>query len=147
MNIEIIPFSGIHTELAAAAHSIRTKVFVEEQHVPSALEYDEFENESQHYLLLLDKKAVATCRWRHTPKGIKLERFAVLQEYRGMGFGNKLVLHILEEVKSIGKPIYLHAQEAVIPFYGKLGFNVYGDVFTEAGIRHFLMKYEYGFKL
>lgn len=147
MNIEILPFSGIHTDLAAAAHVIRTKVFMEEQHVPEELEYDEFEFESQHYLLLLDKKAVATCRWRHTPKGIKLERFAVLLEYRGKGLGGALVKHVLKEVLSKNKPIYLHAQEQVVGFYKQLGFEAYDERFEEAGIGHFAMKYDYGFKL
>ncbi len=142
MDIEIIKFTINQSEAVSQASKIRYLVFVEEQHVPEELEYDEFEAESQHYLLFLNEKAVATCRWRHTEKGIKLERFAVLPEYRSKGLGNKLVLKILSEVKPLGKPIYLHAQEVVVPFYEKLGFSVYGDVFIEADIRHFLMKYE-----
>lgn len=147
MNIEIIPFSDIQADMDAAAHVIRTKVFVEEQHVPSALEYDEFEDESQHYLLLFDKKAVATCRRRYTPKGIKLERFAVLHEYRGKRLGEALVKHVLKEVLPENKPIYLHAQERVVGFYEKLGFKAYGERFVEAGIEHFAMKYDYSFKI
>jgi predicted GNAT family N-acyltransferase len=147
MDIEIIRFTINQSEPVFQARNIRYLVFVEEQQVPEALEYDEFESESQHYLLFLKGKPVATCRWRHTPKGIKLERFAVLPEYRGKGLGEALVKHVLIEVLTENKPIYLHAQERVVGFYEKLGFEIYGSVFIEADIRHFLMKYEYGFKL
>jgi len=126
------------------ARNIRYKVFVIEQNVPEEIEYDEFEAESLHYLLMVDDIAVATCRWRHTLNGIKLERFAVLPEYRGKGLGERLVRHLLNEVLPEGKLVYLHAQEQVIGFYGRLGFKTYGDVFIEADIRHFLMKYESG---
>ncbi len=142
MDIEIIKFAINQSEAFSQASKIRYSVFVEEQHVPEELEYDGFEAESQHYLLFLNEKAVATCRWRHTVKGIKLERFAVLPEYRGKGLGEVLVKHVLKEVANEGKSVYLHAQEQVVGFYAKLGFSVYGDVFIEADIRHFLMKYE-----
>jgi len=144
VNIEIIRFSINQAELVSRSREIRTKVFVEEQHVPEEIEYDEYEAECHHYLMIIGDAAIATCRWRHTPKGVKLERFAVLEAWRGKGYGNLLVEHVLSEVTAPGKPVYLHAQEAVIPFYYNLGFRAYGDVFIEADIRHFLMKYEPG---
>jgi predicted GNAT family N-acyltransferase len=142
MSSHIIHFENKQLEFKELSRDIRYKVFVVEQNVPESIEYDEYEDECRHYLLFADNIAVATCRWRTTEKGVKLERFAVLKDYRGKGLGSKLVQHILDEVKSIGKPIYLHAQEVVIPFYEKLGFKIYGDVFIEADIRHFLMNYE-----
>lgn len=126
------------------ARNIRYKVFVIEQNVPEEIEYDEFEADSLHYLLFVDDVAAATCRWRHTMNGIKLERFAVLTEYRGKGLGERLVRHLLNEVLPEGKQVYLHAQEQVTGFYGRLGFKAYGEVFEEAGIRHFKMKYQSG---
>jgi predicted GNAT family N-acyltransferase len=147
MDIEIIKFTLNQVEPVSRAREIRYKVFVEEQQVPEELEYDEFEAESQHYLLVLNEKAVATCRWRHAPKGIKLERFAVLHEYRGKGLGEALVKHVLKEVLSENKPIYIHAQEKVVGFYKKLGFMADGERFVEAGIGHFLMNYDFRIKL
>ena len=76
--------------------SIRTQVFVEEQGVPETLEHDEYEALSSHFLVFDQKKAVATARWRRTKDGIKLERFAVLPNYRGKGIGKFLVQYTSE---------------------------------------------------
>jgi predicted GNAT family N-acyltransferase len=116
---------------------------VEEQQVDAAEEY-EFEEESHHYLALNEEnEPVATARWRKTTGGVKLERFAVLKEYRDKGAGRELVSHILEVLKNDPPKgdIYLHAQIQVIPFYEKAGFKALGDEFTEANIRHRKMVY------
>ena len=121
------------------AQQIRTAVFVQEQGVNVLDEYDAFEEVSQHYLVTVDSKAVATTRWRFTPNGIKLERFAVLPTYRGEGIGKYLVEQVIEEIQKHAKPIYLHAQIQVVEFYQKLGFEKQGALFEEAGIQHFKM--------
>tara|TARA_B100000579_G_scaffold140183_1_gene113900 strand:+ start:124 stop:543 length:420 start_codon:yes stop_codon:yes gene_type:complete len=114
--------------------NIRKKVFVEEQNVPIDIEI-EHEEESSHVICFLDELPVATGRWRETANGIKLERFAVLKEYRSFGIGREIVNFILSEISS-NKTIYLHAQEAVVDFYEKLGFKTSGNQFEEAGIVH-----------
>ena len=124
------------------AQQIRTAVFVQEQGVDASDEYDSFEEVSQHYLVILDSKAVATARWRFTPDGIKLERFAVLKTHRGEGIGKYLVEQVIEEVLKHAKPIYLHAQIQVVDFYQKLGFEKEGVLFEEAGIQHFKMLFK-----
>ena len=65
-----------------AAFEIRKKVFVIEQAVDPAREYDEFENSSAHFIARLDGIPVGTARWRFTGNGVKLERFAVLEAAR-----------------------------------------------------------------
>lgn len=125
------------------AQQIRTAVFVQEQGVDASDEYDAFEDVSQHYLVTtVDSKAIATARWRFTSNGIKLERFAVLPNYRGEGIGKYLVEHVIEEVQKHAKPIYLHAQIQVVDFYQKLGFEKEGALFEEAGIKHFKMLFK-----
>ena len=124
------------------AQQIRTAVFVQEQEVDASDEYDAFEEVSQHYLVTVDSKAVATARWRFTPSGIKLERFAVLKAYRGQGIGKYLVEQVIEEVQKHAIPIYLHAQIQVVEFYQKLGFEKEGALFEEAGIQHFKMLFK-----
>ena len=92
--------------------NIRKLVFVEEQNVPIDIEI-EYEDESHHIICYHDDFPVATGRWRETSFGIKLERFAVLHEFRGMGIGKQIVNFILSQISS-NKTIYLHAQEAVV---------------------------------
>lgn len=125
-----------------AAFAIRQKVFVEEQKVDTDLEYDEYEGVAKHYLASVEELPVGTARWRETDKGVKLERFAVLEEYRDKGAGTALLKDVLADVQGLGLPIYLHAQVQVVPFYEKFGFRAVGDEFIEADIRHYKMIYE-----
>ena len=118
---------------------IRKKVFIEEQNVPLNIEI-EYEEDSNHVICYLDKFPVGTGRWRNTKNGIKLERFAILKDFRNNGIGKEIVNFILSEISS-NNTIYLHAQEAVVDFYKKLGFKVSGNKFYEADILHSKMIY------
>ncbi len=121
--------------------AIRQTVFVEEQKVDPELEYDEFENESQHYLVLQNNQPAGTARWRKTEKGIKLERFAVLPEFRGCGLAGMLVARLLNDVKPFGEKIYLNAQLPAVPLYERAGFVKQGETFFEADIEHYYMEF------
>lgn len=126
------------------AFQIRRQVFVVEQKVPASEEYDEFEKESRHFLAKIDGKPVGTARWRFTKNGVKMERFAVLEEARGKGVGQALVAAVLEDLKSTpeaaGKTKYLHAQLTAMPLYSKFGFEKKGDLFEECNIQHYKME-------
>lgn len=120
---------------------IRRIVFVEEQKVDEREEYDEFEDTSKHLMATLDGEPVGAARVRRTINGIKLERFAVLEQARGHGVGAALVVESLKLVKDYSN-IYLHAQIQVVDFYKKFGFVTEGDEFLEANIRHYKMIYK-----
>ena len=70
---------------------IRHRVFIVEQNVPRHVEVDQFEESAKYLLATLDGQFVGTARWRKTTKGIKLERFAVLQDKRTYCVGRALV--------------------------------------------------------
>jgi predicted GNAT family N-acyltransferase len=127
--------------LLQQAFAIRTKVFVEEQHVDPGLEYDEFEETAHHYLAHYDGQAIGTARWRETDKGIKLERFAVLPLFRNKNIGAEILKNTLEDTIPLNKKIYLHSQAAAVRFYESHGFIKSGDPFYEAGIEHYFMTY------
>ncbi|GAB3645472.1 GNAT family N-acetyltransferase [Echinicola sediminis] len=126
------------------AFEIRREVFVREQRVSPEDEYDEFEEDSTHFLAMLEGKAAGTARWRFTEKGIKLERFAVLRAARGKGVGQALVAAALRDVQehpeAKGRLIYMHAQLSAVPLYEKFGFLKVGDIFTECDIEHYQME-------
>jgi len=136
---EVKRFNFSDTDLAKQAFEIRRKVFVEEEGVDPDLEYDQ-EEEAHYYLLLLGGKALATARWRETDKGIKLERFAVLPEFRNQGLGGIILKEVINDAVPLGKAIYLHSQLRAVPFYERHGFVKEGDVFYEAGMGHYLMR-------
>ncbi len=136
--IEIKKFTFDDSELMQIAHQIRHEVFVIGQNCPADLEY-EFEEESTHFLVLYNGKAVATARHRKTKNGYKLERFAVPKSQRGKGYGNVVLKAILEDLQGFKGLIYMHAQMQVLPFYKKFGFIKEGGEFEEAGIMHYKM--------
>ena len=118
--------------------AIRHKVFVIEQGVDPVLEY-QHDEEAQHYILSMGKKAIGTARWREIDGQIKLERFAVLPRFRSKGFGKIILLEILIDTLPLLKPIYLHSQLKAVRFYERNGFVVEGEMFIEAGIEHYTM--------
>lgn len=137
----------IHTQVIGtakdmeAAFEIRRKVFVIEQNVPANEEYDEYEPQCIHFLATYNKVPCGTARIRKTENGFKLERFAVLKEYRGMHVGAALVNACLshEWLQEPGLYVYMHAQEHALDFYAKHGFAAEGDRFWECEIPHFKM--------
>src|SRR5882757_9592865 len=77
--------------------AIRREVFVGEQNCPPELEW-EHEEESTHFLATVDGVPAGASRWRKTDKGYKLERFAVLKDFRGHGVGQALVKAVLADL-------------------------------------------------
>lgn len=124
-----------------AIAQVREQVFQQEQGVDPSLEFDEFDAQAQHFVALWQQTAVGTARIRWiAPQTAKLERLAVLAEYRRHGIGRQLmeyILKFLEQAQAIA--VTMHAQTHAIPFYEKLGFVPEGELFAEAGIPHITM--------
>jgi predicted GNAT family N-acyltransferase len=120
------------------AFAIRDKVFVHGQNVPARLEH-EHDDISHHFLATVDGIPVGAARWRKTEQGYKLERFAVLEEYRGKGVATAMVKAVLADLPTDATYIYLNAQIDAVPVYEKNGFVKVGEQFEEAGIQHFKM--------
>ena len=125
------------------AQEIRKIVFVEGQQVPEEEEIDQYEEECEHFLAWQGATPCGACRYRFTENGVKLERFAVLEGFRGQGVGSALVEACLADVKQhsqySGQQLYLNAQLDAIPLYRKYGFATVGDEFLECDIRHLKM--------
>lgn len=124
------------------AFAVREEVFIKEQQVSRKDEFDEFEEESFHFLATIDGVSVGAARWRITDNGGKLERFAVEAKYRGIGVGKALVEAVLthiDQTNFTGK-LYLHAQLEAIPLYAHFGFEIVGEQFTECDIEHQTME-------
>ncbi len=120
---------------------IRTSVFVEEEEVSQDDEYDGFDHLANHYLAWYGETPAGTARWRRLNKGsFRLERFAVLPPYRRKGVGTALMEAILAELPR-SFPIFVHAQVKNTAFYTKLGFQIEGEEFEEAGIPHVRMTF------
>lgn len=132
------------------AFAIRRNVFIQEQAVSEAEEIDGLDTLCHHLLYRPLQKlteSVGTARLRVVTDeaGVrwgKLERIAVLSAWRGQGIGAQLVKGLIDlgEQGLQLSHFKLGAQCDVIPFYEKLGFTAYGDIFMDARIPHRMMK-------
>ena len=121
------------------AINIRQIVFIDEQGVNyHEDEILEEELESVAYLIYLKDKPIGTFRYRLVNNEYKIERFAILKEYRHKGYGKQAFDFLVNLIISKFNPctITLNAQVQTIPFYEKCGFKEEGNEFVEAGIKH-----------
>ena len=81
--------------------AIRRQVFILEQNISKQIETDDHLVNATYILAFSEEKTVGTARYRRTDSGIKLERFAVLKQFRNLGIGKALVLFILEKLKNL----------------------------------------------
>ena len=132
-----------NTELQGA-FEVRRLVFVREQGVAEALEYDGLDNEAVHVIARDGDIVVGTARVRFpTPNQAKIERMAVLEPFRRKGIGSAILSFVKQELRDRGiEHVVLHAQTAVTGFYSSHGFQEAGSPFWEAGIEHMEMRME-----
>lgn len=119
----------------SAAHRVRHAVFVVEQGVPEALEWDGQDGGCVH-LLALDGSGRAVGTARMFADG-RIGRMAVLVDWRGRGVGSGL-LQVLVAIagRRCLAQVTLAAQIHASEFYARHGFAPIGERFLEAGIPH-----------
>ncbi|WP_062197640.1 GNAT family N-acetyltransferase [Massilibacterium senegalense] len=124
------------------AFFIRKVVFIKEQHVPTDLEYDEFEQTAVHFVTYDGDKPVGAGRLRFVDGMAKVERICILPSYRGKNVGRHLMETIEQEAQQKGYNTFkLNAQVQAMPFYEKLGYtNISKETFMDAGIPHVEMR-------
>ena len=131
------PFST----LCNAAFALRREVFVWEQHVPEALENDEYDLTATHFVAVVAGEVVGTLRMIAQPEHHKIGRVAVRASFRGRGIAKAMMLAAMSQARAAGSDrFYLTAQTDKLGMYEKLGFVAYGDIFDDAGMPHLAMR-------
>ena len=126
------------------AFEIRNLVFCEEQKVSKEIEFDGLDQFCDHYLAKINELPIGTVRIREEKKGtFKIERMAVLKEYRKKGVGKAIIKEILKHYLKFNKVnnLILNSQIEAKDFYKKFGFVEVGEEFIEANITHKKMIY------
>ncbi|MCP5206682.1 MAG: GNAT family N-acetyltransferase [Hahellaceae bacterium] len=141
--------------LPADILALRKQIFINEQHVPVELEFDEMDEHSVHFSARLVDGAVTTndantalqgeavgCArlyksCKRDDQGI-IGRMAVHAGHRNKGIAFKLMQAVIRYgVEVLGFTSFkLSAQLTAIDFYKRSGFVPYGDQFIDAGIDH-----------
>lgn len=116
---------------------LRTQVFVGEQHVDPAHEYDAVDPLALHLVLYDDGVPAGTGRVYHDGHTFCIGRCCIAKPFRGMGMGDLLIKLLLLKAFEYGpSQVRIHAQVQAKDFYARYGFVEQGDVFSEEGIPH-----------
>ncbi|CAM3697512.1 GNAT family N-acetyltransferase [Erysipelothrix urinaevulpis] len=126
-------------------HCLRIKVFVEEQGVSLEEEFDQYDEpgrkDVKHIGALVDDEIVGTMRLLIQKDTLVLGRLTVLKSQRGLDIGTKLVTYAIRQAENQGfNEVILGAQVNAVPFYEKNGFEMFGEIYLDAGIKHIKMK-------
>jgi predicted GNAT family N-acyltransferase len=123
---------------SAKLSALRRSVFIEEQHVPEDMEWDEHDATCTHFLACDSAGDCLGCV-RLLATG-QISRLCVREDRRSEGVGRRLLEAAVTEARACGlREIFLHAQTHATSFYESAGFLVDGGIFVEAGIPHRLM--------
>ena len=119
--------------------AVRRTVFIEEQGVPEALEWDADDAAALH-LLAVDSAGQAIGCARLLPDG-HIGRMAVLPRWRSRGVGRALLEAAIRAAQARGHTrLQLSAQTHAAGFYARAGFVAAGPEYEEAGIPHVAMQ-------
>lgn len=133
---------GSWQALGDAARQLRNEVFVNEQGIDPALEWDAADEVALHAVLRNRMGlAVATGRLLQTAPGVaRIGRMAVHRMVRGAHLGRQLMQALLQAAITRGdREVILHAQCSAEGFYRRQGFLARGLPFEEAGMMHIEM--------
>lgn len=129
---------GSWAELGEAAGALRLAVFVREQGIPAALEYDGQDARSVHCVAYCDGEPAGTGRLLADGH---IGRMAVRADQRGRGIGRRVLEALIEVARARGDAsVELSAQSRAAAFYRTQGFEPVGEPHEEAGIPHQKMR-------
>lgn len=127
----------VETTDLRAPHALRRAVFIDEQGVPEADEWDDLDAEAVHLLALDGTTPLGTARLFVKGDLGKIGRVCVTKPARGTGLGAALIIEGCARLKAAGcRRVQLGAQVQAMPFYERLGFATCGPVYDDAGIPH-----------
>jgi predicted GNAT family N-acyltransferase len=134
---------GAWSEISTDARQVRNAVFIEEQKIPAALEWDSEDALATHAVAYNRLgAAIGTGRlFVDATNSYRIGRMAVLGTNRSAGVGRLLLDRLVESARAQGaRSVVLSAQTSAARFYARAGFVEQGQPFEEAGISHIEMR-------
>lgn len=116
-----------------ALRAIREAVFIGEQGIDPAEEWDHRDATCRHFLAYQDQRPVGCARLLD---GTTIGRMAVLAPARRQQVGSRLLQGCLTAIRATQATAVLGAQLTAMPFYALHGFQPSGPIFDDAGIPH-----------
>lgn len=131
-------------ELLKRSRWVRKQVFTVEKRIPEAVEtdgLDRLDRGCDHFLILYNNKDAGAFRCVNTSESaVRLQRFCVLKEVRGLGAGQRALKFMEDYYQERGVcRVELDAKFQVEGFYRRCGYRTVSGVFEEAGVLHVKM--------
>ena len=139
MSFEVRPTAG--RDEFDQAMELRREVFVIEQQVDEAEEFDGREEECVHVVAVDDGRVIGCCRLLPDGDVVKLGRMVVAADRRREGVAGALLAESDRQAAALGATrITLAAQTYVTSLYEQAGYEVTSEPFDEVGIEHVRME-------
>ena len=119
---------------------IRKSVFTNEIGISESELFDKHDEHCDHFILFDGKQVVGAVRFVSQEENIKLERMAILVQFRSKNYGKRAISQLKEYYHTQGySKIILDSIYSVRDFYKKCGFLEEGKIFQRVGIEHIRM--------
>ena len=120
--------------------NIRKSVFHVELEISESELFDKYDESCDHFLIFDGKNIVGSVRVISIDEKIKIERMAILKNFRAKNHGETCISQIKEYYSTRGfSKIILDSIYSVKKFYQKCGFIEEGTIFQRVGIDHIRM--------
>lgn len=110
--------------------------------IPPESEANLEEEKSLHFVAA-EGRAVVGCVlfYPESPQSGRLHQMAISEDYRGKGFGRRLLTTLEHELAKRGiADIYLYSKEDTVNFYAQMGYHSEGSLVDIRGMPQQLMK-------
>ncbi len=122
--------------------NIRKTVFYIELGISESELFDKYDESCDHFLIFDGKNIVGSVRVISIDKKIKIERMAILKNFRTKNHGETCISQLKEYYSTRGfSKIILDSIYSVKKFYQKCGFIEEGTIFQRVGIDHIRMSF------
>lgn len=136
--ILIVP---LFSDLGNLGLALRREVFIREQKVPEADEFDSYDLTATHVVAVAGGDVAGVLRILFLPEHVKIGRVAVGRDWRGQGIASAMMRFAMDHARDRGETrFYLTAQVDKLTLYEKLGYVAFGEVFQDGGMPHLAMK-------
>ena len=121
--MELVEF-GTDSALYEETMELRYRTFFKDFDLPKSVTPDDFESESIHLALLIDRELIAYGRLSPLSQGVyRISQVIVLESHRGKGFARILLNKLIDRAKFLGASnVELNAQVTAQRLYESCGF-------------------------
>ncbi|NQT24690.1 GNAT family N-acetyltransferase [candidate division KSB1 bacterium] len=142
----MISYTNIKTDSSEyqAERELRNEILLRPIGLPD-FAWEMCDKKADHIVALLDGGVVGCavlCPTEANQGVAQLMQMAVRKDLQGHGIGTGLVKFLINFARQKNlTEVTCHARQEAVSFYERLGFEIYGTPFEEAGISHRHMRY------